>query len=231
MPVVITAATVAGVLTGHFPPSGEGRASFLNPGSVRKRLARLPESDPEMIYLVLTSEFFGPVLFGLLVGGIFAAILSTADSQLLVVASTFSRDVYEKVLRRGEEADETRKLRLSRVVVVLSGALALVLAAAAKDLVFWLVLFAWGGLGASFGSVIVLALTWHGTHRWGVFVGLVTGTVVTVAWRLWLKVPTGVYELIPGFAAAVLATVAVSLIATSGRDTSDPDHSHPPEPR
>jgi sodium/proline symporter len=176
-------------------------------------VANLPDGNPEMIYLVLSSQFFGPVLFGLLVGGIFAAILSTADSQLLVVASTFSRDVYEAVLRRGEEADEARKLRLSRLVVVLSGALALMLAAAATDLVFWLVLFAWGGLGASFGSVIVLSLYWRGTHRWGVFAGLVTGTVVTVVWRLWLKAPTGVYELIPGFAAAVLATVLASLIA------------------
>jgi sodium/proline symporter len=178
-------------------------------------LSHLPGSDPEMIYLVLASQHFGALLFGLLVGGVFAAILSTADSQLLVVASTFGRDVYEGVIRRGEEIDEARKLALSRWVVVLSGALALVLAAVAQDLVFWLVLFAWGGLGASFGPVIVLALYWRRSTRWGALAGLITGSVVTIAWRLWLKAPTGLYELIPGIAAALLATVLVSL-ATRG---------------
>jgi sodium/proline symporter len=181
-------------------------------------VSMLPEADPEMIYLVLASEHFGPLLFGLLVGGVFAAILSTADSQLLVVASTFGRDVYERVLRRGEEIDEARKLALSRVVVVLSGVLALVLAAAAEDLVFWLVLFAWGGLGASFGPVIVLALYWSGTTRWGALAGLITGTVVTSSWRLWLKAPTGIYELIPGVAAALAAIVLVSRATTGVRE-------------
>jgi sodium/proline symporter len=175
----------------------------------------LPEGDPEMIYLVLSSHSFGPVLFGLLVGGIFAAILSTADSQLLVVASTFSRDIYQQVLRRGAEADDARGLALGRIVLVLSGALALVLAATATDLVFWLVLFAWGGLGASFGSVMVASLAWQETNRWGAFAGLITGTVVTVGWRLLLKSTTGVYELIPGFAAAALLTIVVSRLTRS----------------
>jgi Na+/proline symporter len=61
----------------------------------------LPDKDPEMIYLVLSSDYFGPVLYGLIIGGIFAAILSTADSQLLVVSSTFVRDVYEKIIKKG----------------------------------------------------------------------------------------------------------------------------------
>ena len=179
---------------------------------------QLPDGDPEMIYLVLASESFGPVFFGLLVGGVFAAILSTADSQLLVVASTFGRDIYERVLRSGTEIDEHRKLRLSRVVVVLSGLVAMVLAYLAQDLVFWLVLFAWGGLGASFGSVIVLSLYWRGMTRDGALAGLVTGSVVTIVWKLWLKAPTGLYELIPAFALAVAAAVIVSLLTQPRTD-------------
>jgi sodium/proline symporter len=159
----------------------------------------LPNEDPEMIYLVLSAEYFGPVLYGLLVGGIFAAILSTADSQLLVVASTFVRDVYQQVLRHGEEIDERRKLALSRWVVVLSGLLAMVLGYVAKDLVFWLVLFAWGGMGAALGPALLLSLYWRGTSRAGVLAGMVTGTVITIVWKLWLKEPTGIYELIPAF--------------------------------
>lgn len=171
----------------------------------------LPGSDPEMIYLALSSEYFGPVLYGLLVGGVFAAILSTADSQLLVVASTFARDFYEKVIARKREIDEKKKLYLSRVVLVLSGILALFLAYLAQDLVFWLVLFAWGGLGAAFGPALILSLFWKQSTKEGILSGMVTGTIITIVWRLWLKDITGIYELIPGFFGALLMIVVVSL--------------------
>ncbi|MCP4219044.1 MAG: sodium/proline symporter, partial [bacterium] len=88
-------------------------------------IAKLPNGDAEMIYLVLASKYFGPVLYGLIIGGIFAAILSTADSQLLVVASTFVRDFYEKILKKNEVIPEERKLKMSRLVVLLSGVVAL----------------------------------------------------------------------------------------------------------
>ncbi|MFC2168190.1 sodium/proline symporter, partial [Acidobacteriota bacterium] len=82
--------------------------------------ANLPDQNSEMIYLVLSSKYFGPVIYGLLIGGIFAAILSTADSQLLVVSSTIVRDLYEKIFGKGK-IEEAQKLRLNRIVVVLTG--------------------------------------------------------------------------------------------------------------
>jgi solute:Na+ symporter, SSS family len=172
----------------------------------------LPDSDPEMIYLVLSSEYFGPVMYGLLVGGVFAAILSTADSQLLVVASTFARDFYEKVIAGKREIDEKKKLYLSRLVVVVSGIAALCLAYIAQDLVFWLVLFAWGGLGAAFGPALILSLFWKRATKEGIFTGMTAGAVITIVWRLWLKDITGIYELIPGFIAAFLLIVFISLL-------------------
>jgi sodium/proline symporter len=174
-------------------------------------LGALPNRDPEMIYLVLTGEMLGPALFGLLVGGVFAAILSTADSQLLVVGSTIGRDVWEMVLRRGRAGDERQLLRVSRVVLLVAGAAAVGLAIAAQDLVFWLVLFAWAGLGASIGSVVLLGLFWPGLERNGALAALVTGAVVTIVWRLWLKAPTGIYELIPALGLALVAGVVTSL--------------------
>jgi sodium/proline symporter len=176
----------------------------------------LPDADPEMVYLALASELFGPLLFGLLVGGIFAAILSTADSQLLVVASTFARDVYEAVWRGEAEADEAAKLRMGRLVVVVAGVGALALAWVAQDLVFWLVLFAWAGLGAALGPALILSLFWRGVTREGVAAGMVTGTVVTLVWKLWLREVTGVYEIVPAFALATAAIVLVSLATGSG---------------
>jgi sodium/proline symporter len=175
----------------------------------------LPDGDPELIYLVLSSQHFGPLLYGLLVGGVFAAILSTADSQLLVVASTIVRDLWEKTFARVEPADERAKLALSRVVVVLAGVAALLLAYFAQDLVFWLVLFAWGGLGAALGPALILALYWPRTTRNGAAAGMVVGTAVTIVWRLWLKEPTGIYELVPAFFSALAAVVLVSLAGSS----------------
>ena len=171
----------------------------------------LPDQNPEMIYLVLSGKYFGPVIYGLLIGGIFAAILSTADSQLLVVASTIVRDLYEKIFRKGIDIDESHKLWLSRAVVVLTGIVAMALAYMAKDLIFWLVLFAWGGLGASFGSAIIFSLYWRKTTKYGVVAGMVSGTLVTILWKLFLKEPTGIYELIPAFLCSALMVVGVSL--------------------
>jgi sodium/proline symporter len=174
---------------------------------------RLPEADPEVIYLVLSSEFFGPVLYGLIIGGIFAAILSTADSQLLVVASTFVRDVYEKILKKGRPITEAKKLKISRAVVIFSGLLALIMAYLAQDLIFWLVLFAWGGLGAAFGTTLIFSLYWKKTTRTGIVAGMITGTLVIILWKLYLSDVTQIYELIPGFFCAALAVVFGSLLS------------------
>ena len=179
----------------------------------------LPGQDPEVVYLVLASDFLSPILYGLIIGGIFAAILSTADSLLLIVASTFVRDIYEKILRQGLPFSEARKLQLSRAVVVLSGILALLMAYLAQDLVFWLVLFAWAGLGASLGPALIFSLYSKKIRSFGILVGMVTGTVVTIIWKLILTERTGIYELIPAFILSCLVIVFFSRIkARPGKD-------------
>lgn len=170
----------------------------------------LPDNDPEMIYLMLSSKYFGAIFYGLLIGGVFAAILSTADSQLLVVASTFVRDLYEEVLHKDLIISEEKKLKLSRIILILSGLLSMILAYLAQDLVFWLVLFAWGGLGASFGPALILSLYWNGTTKQGIVWGMIVGTLATIIWKLWLKESTGLYELIPAFFLASFTIIAVS---------------------
>ncbi len=174
-------------------------------------LNHLPNNNPEMVYLQLSSELFGPALYGLLVGGLFAAILSTADSQLLVLASTFVNDLYQKIIHKDKVISDEKQLFLSRTVVILSGILSMILAYLAKDIIFWLVLFAWGGLGASFGTALILSIYWKKTTRSGVVCGMITGTIITIAWKLFLKTTTGVYELIPAFFGAMLVIILVSL--------------------
>ncbi|MDP6935585.1 MAG: sodium/proline symporter, partial [Myxococcota bacterium] len=136
----------------------------------------LPGADVENLYPVLAQQLLHPVAFGLVVASVFASIMSTADSQLLVAASSLVRDVYEKLVKRGESIDPERLVRLSRMVVAVLVVLGLLLGFVAKDLVFWLVLFAWAGLGAALGPTSILSLYWRRTTRQGVIAGLLTGT-------------------------------------------------------
>ncbi len=142
----------------------------------------------------------------------FAAIMSTADSQLLVAASAVVRDVYEKVVHQGRELAAGRLVLLSRVVVALLVVVAVLMGFLAEDLVFWLVLFAWAGLGAAVGPTSILALYWRRTTLSGVLAGLATGTVVTIVWKLTPALKGMLYELIPAFAASLLVTIVVSLL-------------------
>lgn len=174
--------------------------------------AMLPGADTENLYPVLAQQHLHPVLFGVVVASIFAALMSTADSQLLVAASALVRDFYQKVLRAGQEIPDRVLVRTSRVVVALLVVAALALGVVAQQLVFWLVLFAWAGLGAAFGPTAILALYWRRTTRAGVFAGLVTGTATTIVWYLTPALKGRLYELIPAFAVALVSTVAVSLL-------------------
>lgn len=178
----------------------------------------LPDSDTENLFPMLAQLQLHPALFGIVLASIFAAIMSTADSQLLVAASSVVRDIYEKQIKKGEEVPQKKLVFYSRLVVLALVLVALLFGFIATDLVFWLVLFAWAGLGASLGPTSILALYWKGTTRAGVISGLITGTVVTILWYYIPILKNSLYELIPGFAAALLATWLVSLFTKSAPD-------------
>ena len=156
------------------------------------------------------------------VASIFAAIMSTADSQLLVAASAVVRDLYEKVWHRGETIPQRRLVLLSRATVLLLVLLAVGFGLAANQLVFWLVLFAWAGLGASLGPTSILALFWRRTTKAGVIAGVITGTVTTVVWYLVPALKSRMYELVPAFLLALGATVVVSLATRPPAETGAP---------
>lgn len=90
----------------------------------------------------------------------------------------------------------------------------LILAISASQIIFWLVLFAWGGLGASIGPTVILSLFWKRTTKWGVVTGLVSGTLVTIIWNQTPALKGIIYELVPAFIISTLLTIIVSLFTT-----------------
>ena len=178
----------------------------------------LPAGDTENLFTFLAASHFHPLLFGLTVAAIFAAIMSTADSQLLVASSGVVRDIYQKLIRGARGLSERRMVTLSRVMVFILILLAIGLGLVAKGLVFWLVLFAWAGLGASFGPAVILSLFWPRVTRWGILAGFVSGTTVTVIWRLIPSLKAIMYELIPGFVVSTLFVIIVSLFTSPPPD-------------
>jgi SSS family solute:Na+ symporter len=180
---------------------------------------QLLAADTENLYPMLAQLHLHPVVFGIVVASIFAAIMSTADSQLLVAASALVRDFYQRVVMRDREVPRKRLVALSRWTVAALVGVALILGWLADALVFWLVLFAWAGLGAALGPTSILALYWKGMTRAGVFAGLMTGTGVTFLWSLTPALTRILdYELVPAFFLALAAAVVVSRLTEPPAD-------------
>ncbi len=171
----------------------------------------LPGQDPEGIYPLLASQHLHPIMFGVIIASIFAAIMSTADSQLLVAASALVHDIYEKLICKGKRVSQKKLVLYSRITVFILVILALLLALIAETLIFWLVLFAWAGLGAAFGPTTILALFWKKTTRAGVMAGMISGASCVIVWNRIPALVSWVYELVPAFILGLIVTVVVSL--------------------
>ncbi|WP_457565513.1 sodium/proline symporter [Caldithrix abyssi] len=191
-----------------------GRTYFTRP-------EMLPNHDTENLFPVLAQLHLHPILFGVAIAAVFAAIMSTADSQLLVAASSLVRDIYEKFIKKGQRLNKKQLVIYSRLTIFLLVIAALGLGYMARDLVFWLVLFAWAGLGASLGPTSILALFWKRTTRAGVMAGLLTGTLTTIIWYNIPALKSMIYELVPAFVLSALATVIVSLLTRPPAQVDD----------
>lgn len=165
------------------------------------------------IFIVLVSDLFPGFIAGLLLSAIVAAAMSTADSQLLVASSSFTSDIYKAVFRK--KASDKETLWVGRLVVIVVAVIAYFIAnseGSGAQAIMNMVENAWGGFGASFGPVIILSLFWKRTTYKGAIAGVVCGAVVDVLWLVFLTSSTGIYEILPGFVAGLIACVVVSLI-------------------
>ena len=168
---------------------------------------------PEMAETVFSAsmqQMYPSFVAGLFLCAILAAAMSTADSQLLVASSAFSRDVYKGLLKK--DAKEKEVLNVSRITVFIIAAVAFVIALNPKSSIFSLVSYAWAGFGAAFGPVILLALFWRGMTRNGALAGLIAGGVTVIIWHNLKGGVFNIYEILPGFFACLIFAVAFSLL-------------------
>lgn len=170
----------------------------------------------EMITHMFTKQFAMPFVAGLFLCGILAAIMSTADSQLLVTASSVAEDIYKGVIKK--DAEDGKVLLVSRVTVVVVAVVAYLIALNPNNSVMTLVSDAWAGFGAAFGPLVLLSLFWKRTNFEGALAGIISGAATVIVWDYLPivsgKTPgaaTGLYSLVVGFAISMICIVVVSL--------------------
>lgn len=176
----------------------------------------------EMIKKLFTETYALPFIGGIFLCGILAAIMSTADSQLLVAASAVSKDIYKNVIN--PDADDKKVLNISRITVFVVAVLAILIAWNPNSSVMKLVSNAWAGLGAAFGPIVVMSLFWKRTNLAGAIAGIASGALTVIVWdylpiingaegkMITLGSATGLYSLALGFAVSIACIVIASLM-------------------
>ena len=166
-------------------------------------------NEGSLVFITMVRKIFPGVISGILLSAVLAASMSTADSQLLAAASSFSSDVYQPVIRKNKASDK-EMLWSGRIVVLVIAVCALLIASyPGSGSIMSLVSNAWGVFGAAFGPAIMLSLFWKRFNFQGAVAGIVIGAVVDICWLVFLS-DLGIYEIIPGF----IASMAVSVIVT-----------------
>ena len=168
-------------------------------------------NEGSLVFITMVRKIFPGVISGILLSAVLAASMSTADSQLLAAASSFSADVYQPVIRKNKASDK-EMLWSGRIVVLVIAVCALLIASnPSSGSIMSLVSNAWGVFGAAFGPAIMLSLFWKRFNFGGAVAGIVVGAVVDICWLAFLS-DIGIYEIIPGFVASMIAAVVVTLI-------------------
>jgi sodium/proline symporter len=178
--------------------------------------------DGEKIFMLLVNSLFHPVVAGILLAAILAAVMSTADSQLLVSSSALAEDFYKQVFKKDATSEEI--VMVGRIAVIGISIVALILAMTPDSSVLGLVSYAWAGFGAAFGPALVLSLYWERMNRNGALTGILVGGITIVVWKQLSGGWFDVYEIVPGIILSTLSIVVVSLMTGEPESTVKSQH-------
>ncbi len=173
----------------------------------------------QITHLLSSYGVFPAIIAGMILAGILAATMSTADSQLLAASSAFSENLLKDVF--GIQLSKKQTMRIARLTVIAIAVIAIFLASDPNSSIFAIVSFAWAGFGATFGPAILFALFWKRSNRQGILAGLLTGGIMVFVWKFFVR-PLGgifgIYELLPAFLCASMVIILVSLATKKPED-------------
>jgi len=172
----------------------------------------LTGADSEKVFIHLVGLLFHPLLAGICLAAILAAIMSTVDSQLLVASSALTEDLY-RMLPAGRRMSDAGLLWIGRLAVLVIALLAMWLALDPKRHVLDLVAYAWAGFGAAFGPALVLALYWRRMTRQAAAAGIITGGAGVIVWKQLEGGWFDTYELVPAFLLSLSACIVVAFLS------------------
>lgn len=152
------------------------------------------------------------LLAGVILAGILASTMSTADSQLLAASSSVSENILGGLFK--VKLNEKTEMIVARLTLIIISVIGVVIAWDANSSVFRVVSFAWAGFGAAFGPVVLLALFWKRSNKYGALAGMIAGGVMVFVWKFVIAKLGGafaIYELLPAFVIGLVVNIAVSL--------------------
>ena len=183
--------------------------------------------NTENIFILMTTSMLPAILAGLVCAGILAAAISSSDSYLLISASAIAENVYHGIFHK--KATDKQVMLVTRIILVVIMLFAMLVATGGNQVIFSIVDFAWAGLGATFGPLMIFSLFWKRTNLPGAIAGMVTGGVTAIVWNFFIA-PLGgffaVYELAPAFLFSSIAIVVVSLLTPAPNKEIEEDFTY-----
>jgi sodium/proline symporter len=161
--------------------------------------------NPELVFIEMVKNSFAPFFVGLILCAVLAATINAMSSQVLVLSSTITEDFYKRIFRKNASSKEL--LIVARVGVVLVSIIAFVISFGKFYSINALVLYAWSGLGSSFGPLLLLSLYWKETNRYGAWAGILSGGIIAAVWPCFFsKIPA----MLPAFISSFFLIIVVS---------------------
>ncbi len=170
----------------------------------------------QLASLLSTHGVLAAFAAGVIMAGIMAATMSTADSQLLAAASSISQNLLQDYGKK--KIDDKTSLKIARMTVIVISLISIFLARNPESSVFKIVSFAWAGFGAAFGPVVLLALFWKRSNKQGALAGMIAGGAFVFIWKYGIARLGGafaIYELLPAFLIALFVNIIVSLLTAA----------------
>ncbi|MCD8361630.1 MAG: sodium/proline symporter [Lachnospiraceae bacterium] len=188
-------------------------------GNAMSKIGAIPELEDsetviiEIANLIAQNGVLAALVAGIILAGILAATMSTADSQLLAASSSASQNILKEVFLK--DISEKTAMRVARITVLIMAVIGVFIARDQNSSVFGIVSFAWAGFGAAFGPLVLMALFWKRSNMYGALAGMVSGGIMVFVWKFIVRPMGGlldIYELLPAFLVGLAFHVVVSLL-------------------